>query len=245
MSEAKQCVSPETIKETDYLAYLNDEGRPEFVAHLQSCAYCQNEIEDYHRSDILLRHNFRFIVAGERMFCSAPHKLGEYLLRSLDNLEEKRVVAHLQSCPLCRQEVLSLQNWLPEPEFEATPGNASKWLRRVIGKVMPPGSGLRGSPDGTPQIFQIEDVQLSLTVQPTAANKPDLIVEGLLQREYWELEQLQGLEIRLLTDGAIIACATIDDIGNFIFENIKPSRHFTLEINLTDKIVTILDIKGD
>jgi hypothetical protein len=253
------CVNPDTVIETDYLASINKDERPEFKLHLKDCAYCQTEVEAYRKFDSLMHKNFRFIVSSNRTLCIETQKLGEYALDLLHGIEERNVTYHLAVCSFCQEEYESLKNWLPEKELtptlpKSTPTKPS-WLllprviARIIGTNQPQSGaalvGVRGSGDRGPQIFQAEEVQLTIMVQPAGSRRSDLLVEGLVQRLNTELKDLEGAEVRLLKDSILLGTEVIDDIGNFVFESVISCKKFDLEITLSDKIVIVPGIATD
>lgn len=265
MIETLGCVDPKQVDDADYLAYLNHDGRSEFEAHLATCPFCQREVELYRKQDRAMRRNFNFIISSERPFCTETHKLGEYSLGLLSLLEKRELEAHLNSCQFCSEELNNLQSWLPEAELVPTtsqPG-AKQFverdqpepflvrLRRVVATLLSIGlpqgdlalaGGLRGSLDGAPQIFEAEEVQITITVQPAGPRRADLKVEGLVQRAAHDLAELEGVPVRLLKGTELLATEQIDDIGNFVFESVAPSDKFDLEITLEDKVVLVPDV---
>jgi hypothetical protein len=251
------CVNPDTVVETDYLASINKDERPEFKLHLKDCAYCQTEVAAYRKFDSIMHKNFRFIVANNRTLCIETQKLGEYALNLLSGVEERIITSHLEVCPSCREEYQSLKNWLPEPEVTTVQSRPQprdpSWLRKVvavlIGTNQPKSTaalvGIRGSGDRGPQVFQAEEVQLTIMVQSAGPRRSDLLVEGLVQRSNTDLKELEGTEVRLLKDSVLLATEVIDDIGNFVFESVASCKKFDLEITLSDKIVIVPNIATD
>jgi anti-sigma factor RsiW len=264
MLETLGCVNPGQVNDEDYLAYLNNNARPEFEAHLATCPYCRREVEAFRRADDAVHRNFGFIVSPERTFCKEAQKLGEYVIGLVSLVETREIEGHLASCAYCQNEVQELRAWLPDPEFvsisspgqrlattpaqrEATLG----WLRRVVATVLSVGQpqggpvlagALRGSLHGLPQVFQAEEVQITLSIQSAGPRRAELTIEGLVQSANHETAELEGAEVRLIKDAELLALEHIDDSGNFVFEEVPPTDKFDLEIMLIDKIVAVHDV---
>lgn len=265
MIETLRCVDSSQVAEADYLAYINHDGRPEFEAHLATCPFCQNEVAVYSKLDAALHRNFNFITSSERQFCADTYKLGEYVLGLLEPVEKRKLESHVNSCDFCSEELNDLQSWLPEADKVPTissPGPRQVqdstiiepnigWLRKVVATLLnvtqpQPGlavaGGLRGSLAGVPQVFEAEEVQITITVQSAGPRRADLKVEGLVQRADHDLAELEGVPVRLLKDKELLATEKIDDIGNFVFESVAPADTFDLEITLEDKVVLVPDV---
>jgi len=259
MTEILNCVNSEQVKEADYLAYINKDGRTEFAAHLQTCAYCRNELEIYRKFDNLLHRNFGLRWKSERTLCLDTQKLGEYALNLLLPVEQSYVEAHLSGCSFCSAEFRSLYEWLPEPGQPELPINnsnwekAQNWLRRVVANLISVGrsqdnmamvaAGLRGNLEGIPQVFEAEEVQIMVTVQSAGLRRSELEVVGEVQSSSHTLEELEGAEVRLLKENQLLAIETINDTGNFFFDNVPSFPNFNLEITLSDKIVQVLGVE--
>jgi hypothetical protein len=249
------------VNDTDYIAYLEDDGRPEFLEHLQECGYCRNEIATYQKEAGQLHQQFRFIIPPSRSLCPEAYKLGEFLLGLLEGVEQRTVAAHIKACPFCREEAVSLQEWLPEADSTSPDLSTSqKWfdpvrgLRIVLASLFNPAqshqgfafAGVRGAAERAPKVFKAEEVQITLMVQPAGPRRNDLLVEGLVQRlDTIEPDGVEGAEVRLMKDTELLATSEIDEIGNFVFENIAPCDKFNLEIVLSDKIVQLYDVSAN
>ncbi len=272
MTEILRCINPDQIQESDYLADLNNDARPEFEAHLQACQYCRAEVAAFGKLDSLMHKNYGFIVAPERILCTETIKLGEYLLGLLDEIGQRNLKAHLTACQYCTEELTNLKRFMPEEPISFVPrrpsttpqinfGDIKDWLHRVVATVltatqpqvgMATAGAVRSTTmiptmlDGTPQIFEAEDVQVTITVQSAAKRTTDVKIEGLVQRENYGQDELEGSEIRLIKDNdELVATVKIDDSGNFVFERIARSQIFTMEITLNDKLIIIPGIKAN
>ncbi len=259
MSELFACIQPDQVNEADYLAALNQDSRPEFKQHLADCEFCQREIQVYRDLDNRVRRQFEFISSPARTLCPETQHAGEYAAGMLGPMEVAKLRQHLGNCEWCSTEVAQIKRWLLEPdalleEQTAPPTDQSQgerfdWLRRVVATLLKPTtlsyaqSGVRGSAAGLPQTFQAEELTIILTVQAAGPRSQVLNILGLVQAGDGGIETLIGREIRLLSHGKEIATEALDELGNFIFENVQPLQPFELELSLETKIVVVPDLK--
>ncbi len=256
MTERLVCVSPSQVNDEDYLAALAHDARPEFTRHLSECAFCRQELAVYRRLDEGMHLQFGFITSPARALCEEAQRLGDYLLGLLSPVEARKVQQHLLSCTFCSQEVAELQTWLslePAPGEEADPSHSGpvqpwSWLRRVVATLLTVNqgntpsyalAGVRGSDEGLPKTYQAEEIWVTLTIQPSQPRSKELMVLGLVQRDNQPMEATAGAEVRLSEGGLTLATETVDDLGNFVFDEVVAPQHFDLEIKLGDKVVLV------
>jgi hypothetical protein len=241
------CVNPTQVEETDYMAYLDGHQRPGFLEHLGICPYCQDEVEAYASTALILTDGLNLIQAPERANCPDTLSLAEYAWGFASPKAIKQVKAHLAKCIYCQQEYQQQQTWASEAaEASKKVGEPTSWLKRIVGVLQDstqPRSGmalgLRGNDQDFPVTYQAEGIAVSVTVQNASVQRYDLQVMGLVFTED-QNEPLnpEGGEARLMQGNQILARDTLDDMGNFFFEEVKPVD-FDLEIQLQDRIVLI------
>lgn len=259
MSELFACIQPDQVTEADYLAALNQDSRPEFKRHLAECEFCQREMQVYRNLNNKLSRQFEFISSPARTLCPETQRVGEYAAGLLGPMETAKLRQHLATCDRCSTEFAQISRWLLEPdalleEQTAHPpdrpqGERFDWLRRVVATMLKPTTlsyaqpGVRGSAEGLPLTFQAEELTIVLTVQATGPRSQVLNILGLVQSEDGGIENLIGREIRLLSQGKEVASEALDELGNFIFENVQPPQPFELELTLETKIIVVPDLK--
>jgi len=64
---------------------------------------------------------------------------------------------------------------------------------------------------------------------------------GLVWSDAPEPEPLAGREVRLI-GGAGVASAAVDELGNFVFDDVVPAA-YQLELTLSDQVVVIEDVQ--
>ncbi|HEX2916618.1 MAG TPA: zf-HC2 domain-containing protein [Chloroflexia bacterium] len=249
-----KCIAPEQVNETDYLAYINQDGRLEFSAHLAACPFCRQEVATLGQLDKIFTRQLHHTKPQNRAACYDTQKLGEYALGMLNAKERGEIERHLKDCAYCPEEVAELKSFLKQPDatLERIAANSTPLagLRRVVAALMQAGPGpslgvpmgVRGSAAKTPQVYRAEDVQVTLIVQPTVSRPPTLAIEGLIYSDSLETEDLEGAEVKLLQDSAQVKAARVDDTGNFAFSNLSLDSTFEIEITLPDKVVLIPNI---
>lgn len=259
MSEFLACIQPDQVTEADYLAALNQDSRPEFKRHLADCEFCRREIQVYRNLDDRLRRQFEFISSPARTLCPETQRVGEYAAGLLGAMESAKLRQHLATCDWCANEAAQIKQWLLEPDAllqepvvpppDRPQGERFDWLRRVVATLSKPTtlsyaqSGVRGSADGLPQTFQAEELTIVLTVQAVGPRSHGLNILGLVQAGDGGIENLIGREIRLTSQGKEVASEALDELGNFIFENVQPPQPFELELTLETKIIVVPDLK--
>jgi len=254
MIEQLKCIDPAQVDELDYLAWIEQDSRPEFTRHLERCLYCQAEIKTYKSWDSLLHRQFAFITGPTRTMCADAQALGEFALGLLPPVESKKIKAHTKQCQFCADELAALKDWLPEPVVrEITPPHNPPVLIPALRRVMAhlinfsdslgtPGyamAGVRGSDEGLPQTYQAEEVSITVTVQSVEPHSKQRMVLGLIHRDNYPMEATAGAEVRIREGDQILATETVDELGNFMFAEVVPPEYFDLEIALDDKIVLV------
>lgn len=264
MTESFACIQPDQVNEADYLAALNKASRPEFERHLVQCEFCRNEIQVYRGLDNKLRRHFEFITSPARTLCPEAQRVGEFAAGLMVPLESAKMRQHLAQCAWCNTEAEQIRQWLSEPdawliEPSRRPPDQPNLpiterldrLRRVVATLLKPDnsapslarSGVRGRDEGMALTFQAEEVTIILTVQEVGPRSKALNITGLVQAEDTSLEALAGKEVCLLYQGQAFATDALDELGNFIFEDVQPPQPFELEITLENKIIAVPDLK--
>lgn len=174
-----------------------------------------------------------------RVTCPDSLMLGEYQLGLLAESAQQQIQQHLETCPHCRQELRQLANYLPDPVLDHTPGISQRlkiWLAEKIpaggGFTPEPAFALRGDDAGTePLFYQAGDTQLTLEIQEDPEHPGYKTILGLLLSA-----QMENMAAQLWQEGRPLACKEVDDLGNFIFDNLAPGPY---EIIITGPDVEI------
>lgn len=267
MTPILQCIDPDQVNDEDYLAVITRNTRPGFVSHLDKCEFCRSELQAYQSLDNTMRRQFGFILHNKRLMCPNPQKIGEYVLGMLPAIEHIATGEHIKSCPHCSAELADIRSFVlddeeqavvikpsaKEPVLNSRPSDADKleWLRRVVARMIEavnplqtPGyalAGVRGETTDLPLTYQAEEVLVTVTVQALKPHSKERMVLGMVQRDNSPMEATSGAIVRLYAGETTLATETIDELGNFIFDQIVPLSSDTLglEITLNDKIVLV------
>jgi hypothetical protein len=135
-----------------------------------------------------------------------------------------------------------LRSYLAMPT--TIPESPLEHARRLVATLFRPApglayGGLRGTSEATTRVFQVEDV--TVTVGP--GQGPGTLV-GLVLIAGADPQALDGRAVRLIPTDRRPLSSTIDDLGNFEFEDV-PAGLFALEIDLPDAQVVVEELQVD
>jgi anti-sigma factor RsiW len=173
-------------------------------------------------------------AAFYRRSCPSPDELGEYQLGLLDRKRTAAITRHLAECPHCARELAQLRSFLgdlaPEPQLDQVEvarervrvvvarlvGGARDLLRPQQSAFEPIPVGVRGSDEG-PARYEAEDVEIIASPQPNA-EEPDRLTLHCLVAGI----DPAGWTAHLWQSGALVAVASIDEVGNFSVSGLAP-----------------------
>lgn len=232
------CISPGAVTSDDLIAYLDDNATELVDAHLQACASCRAEASSFARN----QEAFRTVL--RRFDCPSPHQIGEYGLGLVDPEQHQQLAAHIVDCPRCAEELATMRAFLVDScAFEP---RSSRNPLAVIAELLRPGpqlalAGLRGSDDDHDLTYQAGEV--TITVGPGLGSRVGRwSVVGLVLSERGELESDEAVEIQLTLADATVATTSIDDLGNFVFDDVSAGR-YGLRLQLADRTIVVEDIR--
>jgi hypothetical protein len=234
MSMQPSATSHPTAEEL--MAYGDGESAAEVAAHLEGCSTCADQAQSYMNLLGGLRHSLY------RFDCPDPHTLGEYQLGLLEPEQDRGVAAHAAECDACSAELQTLRSYLamPAPVTDSLVERA----RRMVATLFRPApglayGGLRGTSEATTQVFQVEDV--SLTV---GAGQGRGTLVGLVLIAGTDPRALEGRTVRLVPADHGALDSRLDDLGNFEFDQV-PAGLYALEIELPDAMVVVEELRID
>ena len=182
-----------------------------------------------------------------RAFCPDTVELGEYHLGLIPGDRRFNITQHVAECPHCRREIAHLDQFLTStaPDIEFSPVERIKvWVARLVPQgfntrlTLAPALAVRGAGAG-PQLYEAGDAQISIDVQPDTRPGTYALV-GLVTGVV-----LSDLQAMLWHDDAPMTTTEVDDLGNFVFGDLRSGRYLlalqgpALEIELQD-----LEISG-
>lgn len=226
----------DAVTSEDLIAYGDGEATREIAERIAADPSLRAAADEYRRAQRRLQgHLYRFA-------CPSPLVLGEYDLGLLDPMERTRIAAHVVGCPRCAEELRTLRDFLAA-EDDMLPIGAIERMRRIVATLLPPPlrtspyANLRGADDATTRTYQAGDVTITLDLgAPVRRGRTSLV--GLLWRNSDDPETVSGSPAVLIDTAGARQMATIDDVGNFTFDDITPGA-YQLELTLGDDIITI------
>jgi hypothetical protein len=218
------------------MAYGDGEAPDSVIAHVAACSTCAEQASSYAHIQVELKRSlFRFD-------CPEAHTLGEYQLDLLEPEQRRSVAAHVVDCDACSVELQTLRSFLALPTSIAD--SPLEYARRLVATLFRPApglayGGLRGASEATTRVFQVEDV--TVTVGP--GQGPGTLV-GLVLMAGTEPQALDGRAVRLILPDRAPLSSSMDDLGNFEFEDV-PAGMYALEIDLPDAQVVVEELRLD
>ena len=230
------CSRPDAVTPDDLIAYLDNAALPSASEHIRSCAYCTARVRTYAGVQRKLQSALR------RFDCPSPLLLGEYHLDFLPSDERRRIAEHLVHCPRCKAEIETRRSYLaddpdPLPRLSRNP-------LTIIAQLLGPRldlaqAGLRGGSDSASQTFRASNV--TITVAPGPVSRPgSTSLLGLIDLGGDELTPA-GREVQLARRSGATRTTSIDDLGNFFFEDVQPGI-YDLKVQLEDAVIVIQDL---
>jgi hypothetical protein len=218
------------------MAYGDGEAPASVVAHIDGCSTCTAQLGSYAHIQVELRR------ALYRFDCPDAHTLGEYQLDLLEPQHRRSIATHATDCDACSAELQLLRSYLAMPT--TIPESSLEHARRLVATLFRPApglayGGLRGTSEATTRVFQVEDV--TVTLGP--GQGPGTLV-GLVLIAGADPQALDGRAVRLIPTDRRPLSSSIDDLGNFEFEDV-PAGLFALEIDLPDAQVVVEELRID
>ncbi len=239
----------EHASDAELLAWLD--GAQEVAQHVDHCEMCQRRalalrIEDRRLHGMLYRAE-----------CPPALTLAEYGAGFLAGKERKAIDEHVSHCPLCSQELAWQRQFMaalaPRPhESSQMPDRmrevkervrivVAQWINNAsqgpgIGMGMQFAMGaMRGqNKSKRPMLFDADELQVTLEFYEDAANPGKHQLVGLLVGD----EMPERFQVQLWHDRNCVAEASVDELGNFVIDNLSPAEydlkliHPRLEIQL-------------
>jgi hypothetical protein len=235
-----KCITSPALDDIQIMSYVEGEADKRIVAHIRECPFCSERANRW----TLLQNSLRKKLY--RVNCPTPVELGDYHLEMLPASRALVVAQHLRECPLCKREVVELEDFLEElaPEVSLL-GAARVLIARLMGGQTESGepgengfilSGvpLRGEAKG-PITLQADGLVIVLDLQPTDGG----IINILGQVAADDQDQWTGALVELRQDHELQFSNTVDDLGSFRLEGLRPGSK-ELRIISKDSSLTVM-----
>jgi hypothetical protein len=228
---------PPALDDLALIAAVDGEAGADTVAHLRACQYCAERANEFAELQGLLRNHLY------RMFCPSSDDLAAFQQGLLKGGQHTGVADHLAVCPHCATEVRLLAQAMSAPLVGRPP--PFQWLKRVVAELVTPPArlagaygALRGPAHAGQYAYRAENLQITLGVQ-RVANRPDRrILLGALVLEDDLPDDLGRSTASLIHNDTLIVTAELDDLGNFVLDNLSPGI-YSLSLRLPDREVVV------
>ena len=226
-----------SITPEDLIAYADGEADAQIVARIEADPALAAMAADYGQSQRRLQRRLH------RIHCPSPQTLGEYDLGLLPPELRTQVAAHIADCPRCTADVRMLRAFLADEPSPAP--NLAARARRLIATLLPPsrelaGAQLRGAVDEASRSYRADDVMITLTVD-TPAHRGRSNLVGLIWRDDASADMSPAGSVTI-TGAGVTRAGTIDEFGNFAFDDMAPGT-YQLEMALDDDRIAIEDFR--
>lgn len=234
-----KCITSPALSDTQIESYIEGEAEDSVVVHIRNCPFCREKADRWS----LLQNRLKKKLY--RSTCPSPVELGDYHLGLLPASQVLVVAGHVRECPLCRRELAQLEDYLTALEPRSV---LPKAVRVLIGRLVGPradgpASGtaapaLRGEMKG-PLIFAADGIVVTLDVQP--GRHGQIFIQGQMAAD--EQDQWTGAVVRVQQTDMPDLTASLDDLGAFVFEEVRPGSMDLKITSLNGIEVQILNIE--
>ncbi len=263
-----ECSNPGAIRDEELFAYLEGESvRPAVQQHIAACQYCSSQAKTYQRLELKLIKNlyrwdcppnqvlgdFQFGLLSPQQSVEVGNHLSMCALCKTEVAQLTEFLAHdpvlvSQSNVAARpavnavrpvQEVKRVLDGLRDTSFAG--------VRRIIATLVPQQPQTAFQRNGTQQVaawprrYSAEEVNVSIQVERSTAQKDALQVIGFVARKGATLEALDGIPVKLIQQTPTATreeVEPIDDLGNFVFPAVVAGTYI-MEIHFKEGIVVI------
>ncbi len=229
-----KCISSPALDDTQIMRYIDGEADDTVMAHIRECPYCAEKASEW----TLLQKRLREQLY--RSTCPTPMELGDYHLELLSEPQVLVVAQHVRECPLCRREVVELEDFLGDlaPTENSLLGRAKVLIARLVGgntgESSPAFAALRGEAKG-PMTFAADGIVIVLDLQ--LDNDGQRIILGQVAADHQD-DWTDAL-VELRKDNQLLISSTVDDLGAFQCKGIIPGPQELRIISKSSSIVVI------
>lgn len=239
-----KCTAPDEIEDADLLAYIAGQAEPTIVAHIEGCLFCQQEVEAFVATDLLLHD------AAYRQDCPDSDLLWQYASQLLTGAALKETEAHVATCTTCQAEVAQLQTAVyQEPVrlshaekptlVEQLTSAGKRFIEAVLQPPPQPVLAVRGSAQAS-LTFLAESYQITLKKVPPLAGRDVWEIEGQLIHLADPLREYVG-EVHLRRHEETIATTTLNELGYFVLTAVTQDI-YTIHIELDVEHINIPEV---
>ncbi len=183
-----------------------------------------------------------------RFNCPPAETLTDYFMSVLQDAEQATLKAHIDTCPLCLEELAALRQYETATAAD-TAAPLSKTIKEIVATLVPIGSqsgsglgaivaaGVRGTSEGPNYTYLADDMRIMINTTLVRNGEPKVNVMGLVMgpatNQHWD--------VQVEDDDKKVLVTSVDEVGNFMVENL-PTGIYQLRLVSEDITVTIRDI---
>lgn len=228
------CIGPMTPEDFELLAYADGEGSSVVAAHILACSVCHN------RMAALQDEQRAWQRALHRAACPSGLELGEHAVRMLPDERAEQVAEHVDACPACAREVVTLAEFLERVEdshLEEGIAEAASTLRTIHARLAgfgAEGGRAFGAPvpravrelrgpylgDATPLTYDAENFLVTIEFWPESRAATRRLV-GLVAGE----DDFAGAEVEITGEDGPTRSAPVDELGSFSLAGLPTGPH--------------------
>lgn len=237
-SDAGACSRPPALDDLTLIIAMDGDADVDVLAHLRACTYCTRRAREFADLHGLLSKRLY------RVLCPSSDELVAYQQGWLRNGQRVALRDHLRDCPHCAADLRLLVEAADVPLIAPQP--RMQTLRRVIAQLLEPPSlsplgpvygAMRGSAPGGQYVYRAENIEIMLDVERATGHSGRLVLFGALLRGD-SPKDLNSASASLLCDDAIVSSAMLDELGNFMLDDITPGD-YSLSLRLPDCEVVV------
>jgi hypothetical protein len=204
----KTCINPTEINEGDLMAYVDGTADQAVIEHVRRCPACARQAQELAALQATLTARLY------RASCPTPDQLIAYQRGELRGSEKSTVAQHLRQCPHCARELAALAH---EEGEDVNPGE--RFGTAIEVRVAP------GMSRTTPQVYQLCDMEVTVTQRLARANPGRWDLSGRVHVEGQVPESIEGATVQLYRGEALVATTAVSPRGQFTFTDLEPGGY--------------------
>ena len=202
------CINPTEINEGDLMAYVDGSAHQAVIEHVRRCPACARRAQELAALQAALTARLY------RASCPTPDQLIAYRRGELRGNDKLTVAQHVRQCPHCARELAALAH------EEVERNNPDERHFAVIEVRVAPGIGRP-----TPQVYQLCDIQVTVTQRLARANPGRWDLSGQLDLKGRGPESVDVTAVQLYRGDALVSTAAVSPRGQFTFREVEPGSY--------------------
>ncbi len=236
-----ECHAKNYISDLDRMAYLEGEAGPEIVEHIESCAFCLQEVAALAAVDALLHD------AAEREACPDMDILVQ--VAAGFQLADQAVENHIAQCEFCQADLQQLMAPAKPAVIDASASKSGKssfgldilaWGRNILTALDKPQPQMQLAFRGDSQqeqFFEADPFQLLIKKSRQSQAAPLWKIEGQLLKDGVPFAE-ENIFVQLIQENRHLSRHALDSFGMFEINDLS-SKKYRLAIILPLELILI------